>query len=234
VLTDIHGYLRGERRSLGDHFNDYFDPREAAVVSIDMVRSHLDDPVDCPCPGPRGREAIEPTDRFHRDVRALGVPIIHARSTLRRNAVDDPPDDRAPWRRILEWEGLTNDLLDEHVVEGTRWVEFVTEVLPGDLIVQKKRLSAFAATDLDFLLRNMRKSVVVIDGIFIDACDMSTAFHAADLDYKVIIPGDVVRGSSEEMEQAALAIVSSYVGLVVDSEELTAEWRARDRTEVAV
>jgi biuret amidohydrolase len=193
-----------------------------------MHRSHLDGP-DCPCPGPRGREAIELTDRFHRSARAIGVPIIHVRTWLRRDGVDDARANRASWRRILEWSGESTPAIEDHVIEGTRWTEFVTEVEAQDLIVHKKRFSCFVATDLDFLLRNLRRDTLVIDGIFIDACDLSTGFDAANLDYKVLVPQDVVRGSSEEMERAALAIFSSYVGLVVDSQELIAEWVARAR-----
>ena len=54
---------------------------------------------------------------------------------------------------------------DQHNLEGSRWVEFVTEVEPEDLIVDtKKRLSAFYPTDLEFLLRNLKKEIVVITG----------------------------------------------------------------------
>lgn len=226
MLTDAHAYLRGERRPVTSALDDYFDPASTAIVSIDMHRSHLDGP-ECPCPGLRGRDAIELTDRFHRAARAVGVPVIHVRTWLRRDGVDDARANRASWRRILEWSGEATPAIDEHVIEGTRWTEFVTEVEPEDLIVHKKRFSSFVATDLDFLLRNMHRDTLVIDGIFIDACDLSTGFDAANLDYKVLVPQDVVRGSSEEMERAAFAIFSSYVGLVVDSDELLAEWRAR-------
>ncbi len=227
MVTEVYAYLRGERRLVSDEFEDYFDPGATAIVSIDMHRSHLDDAEACPCPGPRGLEAIELTDEFHRAARAVRIPIVHVRTYLRRDGVDDARGARAAWRRILRWSGEAGTLLDEHVVEGTRWTEFVTEVLPGDLVVHKKRLSSFVATDLDLLLRNLRKSIVVIDGIFIDACDLSTGFDAANLDYRVLVPRDVVRGSSDEMERAAFAIFSSYVGLVVDSQELIAEWQAR-------
>jgi nicotinamidase-related amidase len=227
MRTDVHAYVRDGRRLVTEEFEDYFDPSATAVLSIDMHRSHLGDPVACPCPGPRGLEAIEPTNRFHRSARELGIPIIHVRTHLRRDGVDDANGARAAWRRILRWSGEANELLDEHVVEGTRWTEFVTEVLPRDLVVHKKRLSCFVATDLDLLLRNMRKNTLVIEGIFTDACDLSTALDAANLDYGVVIPRDVARGSSEEMEEAALAIVSSYAGLVVDSKDLIAEWQAR-------
>ena len=41
-----------------------------------------------------------------------------------------------------------------HALEGSRWTEWVTEVLPQDMRVEnKRRLSAFYPTDLDFLLR---------------------------------------------------------------------------------
>jgi biuret amidohydrolase len=232
MLTDVHAYLRGEPRLVSDEFDDYFDPSRTAVVSIDMHRSHLDDPVACPCPGPRGIEAIELTDHFQRQARAAGIPIIHVRTYLRRDGIDDARGARAAWRRILRWSGEASPLLDEHVVEGTRWTEFVTEVLPDDLVVHKKRLSSFFATDLDFLLRNMRRTTVVIDGIFIDACDLSTGFDAANLDYHVLVPRNVVRGSSEEMERAAFDIFSSYIGLVVESDELVAEWTARGAASV--
>jgi nicotinamidase-related amidase len=232
MLTDAHAYLRGERRAVTDALDDYFDPAATAVVSIDMHRSHLDGP-NCPCPGLRGQEAIHLTNRFHRAARELRVPIIHVRTWLRRGGVDDARANRASWRRILEWSGEATPAIDEHVIEGTRWTEFVTEVEPEDLVVHKKRFSSFVATDLDFLLRNMRRDTLVIDGIFTDACDLSTGFDAANLDYKVLIPQDVVRGSSEEMERAALAIFSSYIGLVVDSDDLIAEWQARSRVSAA-
>jgi biuret amidohydrolase len=230
MLTEPHAYLRGERRLVGPEFEDYCDPASTAVVSIDMHRSHLDG-LDCPCPGPRGHEAIPLTDAFHREARALGVTIIHVRTWLRRNGVDDVRGALASWRRILSWSGDATPAMDEHVIEGSPWTEFLTKVEPDDLIVHKKRLSSFVATDLDFLLRNLKKDTIVIDGIFIDACDLSTGFDAANLDYHVLVPRDVVRGSSPEMEDAAFAIFSSYVGLVIDSADLVGEWSARHATQ---
>jgi nicotinamidase-related amidase len=234
MQTPLRAYHPSGRRAVNGEFEDYFDPQGAAVVSIDMHRSHLDDPVDCPCPGPRGRPAIQPIDAFHRRARQLGIPIIHVRTWLRRDGVDDAAGNRASWRRILRWTGEAGPLLDEHVIENSRWTEFMTEVLSGDLVVHKKRFSSFVATDLDLLLRNLRKDTLVINGIFTDACDLSTAFDAANLDYKVLVPRDLAPGSSEAMEQAALNIIASYIGLVVDSADLLAEWEARLRARAPV
>ena len=44
---------------------------------------------------------------------------------------------------------------------------------------------------------------------------------------------DLVRGTNEEMEEAALKMVSLHLGLVMDSSDLLAEWRAQDAPALA-
>ena len=68
---------------------------------------------------------------------------------------------------------------------------------------------------------------MVITGTFTDACVLSTAFDAANRDYRVIVPRDVVAGYSAEAEHAALMIISLHLGLVVESDPLVKEWVAR-------
>ena len=68
---------------------------------------------------------------------------------------------------------------------------------------------------------------IVITGAYTDCCDLSTAFDAANRDFRVIVPRDIVAGYSEEAEDAALHIISLHVGLVVESGPLLAEWYAR-------
>jgi len=88
----------------------------------------------------------------------------------------------------------------------------------------KKRLSIFYPTDLDFLLRNMRRRTVVLTGGFTDCCVLNAAFDAANRDYRVLVCRDLVRGFSTDMEDAALRIVSLHLGLVVDSADLLGAW----------
>jgi nicotinamidase-related amidase len=95
----IHVY--GEPRDIASGFDDYLDAGRTAVVSIDMHRGHLDPSPECPCPAPRARDIVAPIDAFHDRVRALGIPIIHVRSALRRGGVDDIKGISAAWRRTL-------------------------------------------------------------------------------------------------------------------------------------
>ena len=83
----IHVY--GKPLEVTTGFDDYLDPTKTAVVSIDMHRGHLDPSPDCPCPAPRARDVVAPIDAFHDRVRALGIPIIHVRSVLRRGGADE-------------------------------------------------------------------------------------------------------------------------------------------------
>jgi nicotinamidase-related amidase len=221
-------YVYGEPQDTRHIFEDYLDPGKTAIVSIDMHRGHLDPSPQCPCPAPRAREIVAPIDAFHDGARALGIPIIHVRSVLRRGGADDIRGISSAWRRTFPLYVGEIPNSDAHAIEGTPWTEFVTRVDPDDLIVEtKKRLSAFYPTDLDFLLRNMRIESLVLNGGFTDCCILNTAFDASNHNYRVIVARDLVRGTDAHLEDAALAMVSLHLGIVADSAEILAEWRGR-------
>ena len=207
-------------------FTDYLDPRSTAVISIDMHRGHLDDSPDCPCPAPRAQELVAPLDAFHDEARALGVRIVHVKSVLRADGSDDLGGIPAAWRRTFPLHVGEIPNADAHAIEGSRWTEWVTRVEPGDMRVEnKRRLSAFYPTDLDFLLRNQRITTVVLDGGFADCCVLNTAFDANNHNYRVIVLRDLVRGTDAQLEASAMTMVSLHLGLVMESQDLLAQWR---------
>lgn len=221
----MHAYFFGEHKPIPEGFDEWLDPRVSTAVSIDMHRGHLDESPDCPCPSPRGREIIEPINEFHRACRRLGVPVIHVKTGLRASGIDDTGGFPSAWRLTFPMTVGTIPGIARHGLEGTRWVEPMVEVAGDDLMVaDKKRLSPFYATDLGFLLRQMRRRTVVLTGIMTDCCVLNAAFDAANRDYRVVVPRDLVRGFSPEIEDAALRIVSLHLGLVMDSAALVAHW----------
>lgn len=215
-----------ERELDPQQFADYLDPATTAVISIDMHRGHLDDSPECPCPAPRAREIVAPIDAFHDEVRALGGRIVHVKSTLRPDGADDIRGIPSAWRRTFPLHVGDIPNADAHAIEGSPWTEWVTRVEPGDMRVEnKRRLSAFYPTDLDFLLRNQRITTVVLDGGFTDCCVLNTAFDANNHNYRVIVLRDLVRGTDPQLEAAALTMVSLHLGLVMASQDLLAQWR---------
>ena len=224
----MEAYFNGIKKPLDNPtFQEYFlQKAKTAVITIDMHKGHLDveDP-ECPCPSGSGREIIEPINNFTRQCRELGIPVIHVRSMLRADGSDDIKGYPSAWRLVFPMTVGPIPGIDKHALEGTKWNDFMVEVKDQDYIVGgKKRLSAFYPTDLELLLRNKRIETVVLTGAMIDCCVLNTAFDAANRDFRVVVPRDLVRGT-DSLQESALRIISLHLGLVVDSDELVGEWR---------
>jgi nicotinamidase-related amidase len=223
----VNIYVYGEKRKLPADLEEFVDPEYTAIISIDMHQGHLADSDDCPCPAPRAREIVGPIDRFHDVARGLGIPIVHVKTVLRKSGIDDVRGIKAAWRLVFPLYVGKIPNADQHAIEGTRWTELMTRVEPDDIIVDsKKRLSIFYPTDLDFLLQNIGVRRVVLNGGFTDCCVLNAAFDASNRNYRVIVVKDLVRGTNEEMEDAALKMISLHLGLVMDSIDLLEGWRA--------
>jgi nicotinamidase-related amidase len=61
---------------------------------------------------------------------------------------------------------------------------------PGDIIVTKKRVSAFAGSDLDMVLRGRDVDTLVLTGIATSGVVLSTVRQAADLDFGLTVLSD--------------------------------------------
>jgi biuret amidohydrolase len=233
MKTDICCYLEDRKmKRLPDNMDSWLDPNRTAVVCIDMHRGHLGTEPDVTCPAPRARAVIEAHNQFHRACRDAGIPVIMCQHWQRYGGIDDIASRKrtakANWRWLYELYLAPNPAMDHHSWEGTKWLDLMVEVDERDYSVRtKKRLSAFYPTDLEFLLRNLDVDNVVLTGTYTDACVLSTAFDAANRDFRVLVPRDVVAGYSEEAEHAALMIIALHLGLVVDSSALVNEWFAR-------
>lgn len=228
----MQAYVYGKKQVLPAGFEAFAEKETTAIVSIDMHQGHLADTPDCPCPAPRARDIVEPINAFHDEARRIGVPIIHVRTVLRKGGVDDVKGLKAAWRLVFPLYVGDIPNADAHAIQGSRWTEFVTRVDPRDLIVEtKKRLSVFYPTDLDFLLRNMGVRTVVLNGGFTDCCVLNAAFDASNRNYRVVVLRDLVRGTNDDMEDAALKMVSLHLGLVMDASDLLNAWEVREELE---
>ncbi|ATW27756.1 cysteine hydrolase family protein [Candidatus Formimonas warabiya] len=227
----MDAYFNRVKKSITDKqiYDLFLDVRKTAVVTIDMHRGHLDQDPGCPCPSPRAREIVPPLNSFNDACRQLGIPIIHVRSVLRKDGSDDIKGNISAWRLLFPQTVGPIPGSCDHALEGTKWNEFVIAVKEDDYIVNgKKRLSAFYPTDLELLLRNIRKDTLVLTGTMIDCCVLNTAFDGANRDFRIVVPRDLCRGFAE-LEEPALQIISLHLGLVVDSSDLLHQWQQQIR-----
>ena len=149
---------------------------------------------------------------------------------MHRGHLDDSPECPCPAPRARDVVAPIDAFHDEVRALGGRIVHVKSTLRPdgvGDMRVEnKRRLSAFYPTDLDFLLRNQRITTVVLDGGFTDCCVLNTAFDANNHNYRVIVLRDLVRGTDPQLEAAALTMVSLHLGLVMESLDLLTQWRS--------
>jgi nicotinamidase-related amidase len=72
---------------------------------------------------------------------------------------------------------------------------------PADVIVVKKRVSAFAGSDLDVVLRGLGIDTLVLTGISTSGVVLSTVRQAADLDYRLTVLADGCLDSDPEVHR---------------------------------
>jgi nicotinamidase-related amidase len=75
---------------------------------------------------------------------------------------------------------------------------------PDDIVITKHRVSAFAGTDLQMILRAGEIETLVLFGIATSGVVLSTLLDACDADYRVLVIGDCCADRDAELHDALL------------------------------
>jgi nicotinamidase-related amidase len=86
---------------------------------------------------------------------------------------------------------------------GTR-IPAAVAPAPGEAVVTKRRVSAFAGSDLDVLLSARRTENLVLAGIATSGVVLSTLRQAADLDYRLTVLADGCLDADPEVHRVLL------------------------------
>jgi nicotinamidase-related amidase len=124
--------------------------------------------------------------------RGAGVRVIYVKVGFREGHPEVSP--RNPlFARVAEGGGF---------VEG-RSSELHPALVPqaGDVVVTKRRVSAFAGSDLDMVLRAGGIEALVLSGIATSGCVLSTLRQAADLDFSLTVLSDGCIDSDDEVHR---------------------------------
>ncbi|WP_020499801.1 cysteine hydrolase family protein [Sciscionella marina] len=86
---------------------------------------------------------------------------------------------------------------------GERDTEIHPDITPqgSDIVVTKRRVSAFAGSDLDVVLRASDIDTLVLSGIATSGVVLSTLRQAADLDYRITVLSDGCLDGDEEVHR---------------------------------
>jgi len=117
-------------------------------------------------------------------------------------------------------------------VEGSAGTEVHAAIAPrpGDIVVTKRRVSAFSGSDLEVILRANGIQTMVLAGIATSGVVLSTVRHAADADYRIVVVGDCCSDRDPEVHRVLLEKVFARQTTVTTAEAVVGALTARTST----
>jgi ureidoacrylate peracid hydrolase len=202
-------------RELGD----IVDPSHTALLVVDVQNDF------CHRDGGLARgggdmtaieRAIGKLDDTIGQARKTAIPVIFLR------IVQSPETNSEAWESLEPEEG------PRLVVAGSWGADYYAPIGPaeGDLEIVKHRHSGFVATRLDLALRSRGIKTVVLGGVASNVCVEATARDAADYDYYVVVLSDASGAVRDELHEASLHTIRTYIGRVACAAEVTQAWVA--------
>lgn len=91
---------------------------------------------------------------------------------------------------------------------------------PEDVVVTKHRVSAFAGTDMEMILRAHGIETLVLAGIATGGVVLSTVRHAADADYRLVVVRDCCSDADPEIHRVLTEKVFPRQATVTTAEAL--------------
>lgn len=187
------------------------DPRTSALLLMDFQRGVVDLLSDTDV-------LLERAAQLAEAARKAGMPVVYVVVAFRAGYPEVSP--RNPAFAALRTSG--------RFVEGSAGTEVHPAVAPrpGEVVVVKRRVSAFAGTDLDMVLRAGGVDTLVLAGVATSGVVLSTLRHAADADYRAVVVDDACADRDPEVHRVLLEKVFVRQATVVKAETVVGALRA--------
>lgn len=125
--------------------------------------------------------------------RAKGIPVIYCVINFRPGCPDISPKNKT-FSQLMQLNDAFSPEKDAVKVHPS-----IAPVEGKDIIVTKKRASAFTGSDLDVVLRSLGAERIVMAGISTSMVVLSTMRQATDMDYQVTILEDLCLDTDEDV-----------------------------------
>lgn len=160
-----------------------------AIIVVDMLVDNLKTDAHTAIAG-EGMAIVPALAELLDECRDLGIPVIYANDSF------------------LPGDALFGGQMKPHALRGTPGAEVIPELAPRprDLVVPKRRFSAFHKTDLDQTLRTWGIDTVGVCGITTPFCVLTTALDAVAHDFRAVILEDVSAAHKAAVHEACLAL----------------------------
>jgi nicotinamidase-related amidase len=177
-----------------------------ALLLVDVNRSFFD--TDGPFHYPGALDNLGPLHQLLEAARDGKRLIVHAREAHRKG--------------LLDYE---RPKLPEHSYLGDRDQEAYPgfEERPGEIVIHKRRFSAFFATDLALLFQEQGTERVIIAGVKTNVCIRASVQDAFAYGFRPTIARGSVSSNRPHLHEASLEDIQRYIGEVVEL-DMAVDW----------
>ncbi len=161
-------------------------------------------------------EFLERASKVLKAARSVEMPVIHVRVGFRPGLpeIGDRNKLFAAVKASPQYQKLFDGPAGEiHAALGPE---------AGDIVVTKHRVSAFAGTDLEMILRAKEIRTLVLFGIATSGVVLSTLLEASDGDYEPIVIADCCADMNEQLHTALLTHLFPRRATVTTADEVIA------------
>jgi len=143
--------------------------------------------------------------------RAFDMPVIYVTVAFRKGYPEVSPDNKS-------FSQIKNSDMKLDAEEGYK-VHPSLSPQPNDIVILKKRVSAFTGSDLEVVLRSFGIKHLVLTGIATSGVILSTIREAADKDYILTVLADCCADRDEEVHRVLTTKVFPRQAEVMNAEE---------------
>ena len=164
-----------------------------AIIVVDMLKDNLKESPRNPC-FQEGKAVMPNLQRLLEEGRKRGFPIIFACDSF------------------LEGDFIFRGKMKVHCLRGTKGAEVVDDLKPRptDIILPKRRFSAFFKTDLDQTLRTLGIDTIIVTGMTTEVCVLMTAMDGLSHDFSVILLEDCSASRNKNFHQGTLNLYRDF------------------------
>lgn len=164
-----------------------------AIIVVDMLKDTFKEGSKLPIVQ-EARQILPTLQRLLRESRKKGFPIIFACDSF------------------LKDDFIFKGRMKARSLRGTEDAEVIDDLKPEptDMVLPKRRFSAFFKTDLDQTLRTWGVDTIVVTGITTECCVLTTAMDGLCHDFSVIILEDGCASRNKTIHEACLDLYRDF------------------------
>ena len=138
-------------------------------------------------------EVMAPFQRAVSCARRAGIPVIFVRVAFREGYPEVSARNKT-FSAVPEHGGMT-------ISDASTQIHSSVAPLPDEPVVTKLRVSAFAGSDLEVILRSRGIDTLILTGIATSGVVLSTLREAADKDYRLAVLSDACLDADQEVHR---------------------------------